>query len=170
MPQIDMPLAELKEYMGVNPCPKDFDAFWDRGIEEMHVLGVGCELVPSVFQMPYAECFDLYFTGMGGARIHAKYIRPNSELVKVEDQHPAIVQFHGYTMNAGDWHAKLHYVAMGYSVFAMDCRGQGGLSEDVGGVYGNTLFGHIVKGLDDEPESSITATCSWIPRRWLELP
>ncbi|RME56953.1 MAG: acetylxylan esterase, partial [Caldilineae bacterium] len=32
------------------------------------------------------------------------------------------------------------------------CRGQGGLSEDVGGVPGWTLRGHIVRGLDGKPE------------------
>ena len=31
---------------------------------------------------------------------------------------------------------KLGYVACGYSVAAMDCRGQGGKSEDSGGVTG----------------------------------
>jgi len=30
--------------------------------------------------------------------------------------------------------------------------GQGGRSEDAGGVRGNTLHGHIVRGLDDKPE------------------
>src|SRR5436305_13041738 len=36
----------------------------------------------------------------------------------------------------------------------MDCRGQGGISEDVGGVRGPTLRGHIVRGLalDQPPE------------------
>lgn len=35
----------------------------------------------------------------------------------------------------------------------MDCRGQGGFSEDVGGVFGPTNAGHIVRGLsDDSPE------------------
>ena len=35
---------------------------------------------------------------------------------------------------------------------ALDCRGQGGLSEDAGGVPGNTLNGHIIRGLDGAPE------------------
>jgi cephalosporin-C deacetylase len=35
----------------------------------------------------------------------------------------------------------------------LDCRGQGGLSEDIGGVKGWTLNGHIVRGLDDNPEN-----------------
>jgi cephalosporin-C deacetylase len=64
--------------------------------------------------------------------------------------------FHGYSGSSGDWADKLGYVAEGYVVAALDCRGQGGLSEDVGGVTGWTLRGHIVRGLEDalkgEPE------------------
>jgi cephalosporin-C deacetylase len=43
-------------------------------------------------------------------------------------------------------------VASGFHVAAMDCRGQGGQSEDVGGVHGNTLNGHIIRGLADGPD------------------
>ena len=64
----------------------------------------------------------------------------------------AVLMFHGYSGNSGDWSDKLDYVAQGLSVAALDCRGQGGLSEDAGGVKGNTLRGHIIRGLDDEPE------------------
>jgi cephalosporin-C deacetylase len=60
--------------------------------------------------------------------------------------------FHGYSGNAGDWQSKLGFVAQGYTVAALDCRGQGGLSEDKGGVTGWTLRGHIVRGLDGPPE------------------
>jgi len=34
-------------------------------------------------------------------------------------------------------------------VAALDCRGQGGQSEDRGGTLGNTHRGHIIRGLDD---------------------
>jgi len=60
--------------------------------------------------------------------------------------------FHGYSGNCGDWLDKLGYAAMGYTVAAMDCRGQGGSSEDTVGVKGTTLRGHIIRGLDDAPE------------------
>lgn len=46
----------------------------------------------------------------------------------------------------------LGWAARGYVVAALDCRGQGGSSEDPGGVVGNTLEGHIIRGLDDAPE------------------
>jgi cephalosporin-C deacetylase len=60
--------------------------------------------------------------------------------------------FHGDSGSSGDWTDKLGYAALGFTVAALDCRGQGGLSEDAGGVKGNTLRGHIVRGLDDAPE------------------
>jgi cephalosporin-C deacetylase len=141
----DMPYEELQTYRGCNPLPADFDAFWDRGLAEMRAVDPQIEIVPAEFQAPYAECSHLYFTGVGGARIHAKLLRPRNAAAP----HPALLQFHGYSGDSGDWSRKLGYVALGYTVAALDCRGQGGLSEDKGGVHGWTLRGHIVRGLDD---------------------
>jgi cephalosporin-C deacetylase len=148
MPVLDKPLEELRRYQGINPRPADFDQYWDRGLAELDRLGTAAELEKADFQVPYAECFHLWFRGVGGARIHAKYLRPTAALGK----HPAVLMFHGYTGNCGDWADKLPYVAMGHSVAALDCRGQGGLSEDAGGVKGNTQAGHIVRGLEDGPD------------------
>jgi len=147
MPMIDMPLSDLQEYEGRNPKPKDFAAYWERAIAEMRAVAAEVELVKADFQVPFADCFHLYFTGVRGARIHAKYVRP-----KTDGLHPAILQFHGYSANSGDWSEKLMFAALGFSVLAMDCRGQGGLSEDKGGVKGNTLQGHVIRGLDDNPD------------------
>jgi cephalosporin-C deacetylase len=76
--------------------------------------------------------------------VHAKYLRS----VGAPAPHPAVLMFHGYTGNSGDWSDKLGYVAQGYTVAALDCRGQAGLSEDRGGVSGNTQHGHIIRGLE----------------------
>lgn len=148
MPLVDMPLAKLREYQGRNPRPADMDEFWDRSLDEMRALDPQVELVPHQLDAPFAECFHLYFTGVGGSRVHAKYLRPKH----ATEPHPAVVMFHGYSGSSGDWADKLNYVARGYTVAAMDCRGQGGLSEDRGGVVGNTLRGHIIRGLDHGPE------------------
>lgn len=150
MPLIDMPLEQLHRYRGINPKPADFDDYWARALREMKETDAGIELVPSDFQTPAAECFDLYFTGVRGARIHAKYVRPAAPAVS---PHPAVVHFHGYTGNAGDWLDKLALASLGFSVLAMDVRGQGGRSEDKGGVIGTTHRGHIIRGLDGEPDN-----------------
>jgi cephalosporin-C deacetylase len=149
MPLVDMPLEQLKKYEGRNPRPADFDAYWERALKELDAVDADIELIPSPFQTPQAECFDLYFTGVRGARIHAKYIRPKT----VDTPQPAILQFHGYTGDSGDWQDKLAYTSLGFSVLALDCRGQGGSSEDTGGVKGNTHQGHIIRGLDDHPDN-----------------
>lgn len=148
MPVFEMPLAELKTYGGRNPKPADFDQFWTRALDELKATDPRPELKPSAFQSSVAECFDLYFDGVGGARIHALYLRPAKRIGRV----PAILRFHGYTSNAGDWFDKLGYPASGSALAAMDCRGQGGSSEDVSRVKGTTFHGHIIRGLQDEPD------------------
>jgi cephalosporin-C deacetylase len=144
----DMPLEKLRTYKGCNPKPDDFDEFWDAGLAELAGTEPKPELIPAEFQTAAAECFHLYFRGTGGARIYAKYARPR----KKKGKHPAILSFHGYSGSSGNWINLLPYVAEGYSIAALDCRGQGGLSEDVGGVTGWTLRGHIVRGLHDSPD------------------
>jgi cephalosporin-C deacetylase len=141
----DFPLERLKTYEGINPRPDDFDAFWDASLAEMHAIDPQVTLTPAEFQTPFAECFDMRFTGVGGARVYAKLLRPKA----CTSPHPAVLLFHGYTGDSGDWMSKLGYVASGYTVAALDCRGQGGRSEDTGGVTGNTHRGHIIRGLDD---------------------
>jgi len=147
MPLIDLPLSELRRYNGINPRPDDFDAYWNEALAEMRGVDPEVELRPSQFRAPFAEVFDLFFTGVGGSRVHAKYLRPKS----VSKPHPAVLQFHGYSTSSGDWSDKLGYVALGFSLAALDCRGQGGISEDLGGARGNTFKGQIIRGLDDDP-------------------
>lgn len=146
MPIFEMPLAELERYEGRNPRPTDFDSYWQEALAEMRAVDPCVELRPRDHPATFAQCFDLFFTGVGGARIHAKYLRP----VRQSTPHPALLVFHGYSANSGDWADKMAYVGQGFSVAALDVRGQGGLSEDPGGVAGTTYRGHIVRGLDGD--------------------
>ncbi|MDR1505978.1 MAG: acetylxylan esterase [Treponema sp.] len=142
--QIDMPVAELEKWRGSNPRPDDFDDYWARALAEADTVDPAPKLETAGFTCPFADCFDLWFTGVRGARIHAKYVRP-----KKAGPFPAVFHFHGYSLDSGDWVRLLPYAAAGMAIAAMDCRGQGGPSEDTGGVKGNTLHGHIIRGLDD---------------------
>lgn len=145
MPELDFPLKKLKEYTGINPCPEDIDIFWDSTLSELdnHVSDI--VLTPANFQTDFAECFDLTYTGLGGTRVYAKYLRPRNRT----EACPALLEFHGYKGDSGDWTDKLKYVAAGFCVSAMDCRGQGGKSRDKTDVAGPTLQGHIIRGLED---------------------
>ncbi|HUR58324.1 MAG TPA: acetylxylan esterase [Opitutaceae bacterium] len=147
MPLIDKPLPELLEYRGRTPRPADFDAYWATAMRELEATPAQPELKPNpLLSTRHVECFDLWFTGVGGARVYAKYLRPKTRPVA---KCPAVLQFHGYNGNSGDWLDKFGWPAEGFCYAAMDCRGQGGKSEDSGQVKGTTVRGHIVRGLDD---------------------
>lgn len=146
---VDLPIQELKKYQGCSPKPADFEKYWDESLAEVAAIDPKVDLIPSAFQAPYAECFDMYFNGVNNSRIYAKLLRPKHQTGKG----PAVVIFHGYSGNSGDWSDKLAYVAAGFTVAALDCRGQGGKSEDNTPVNGMTLRGHIVRGAaDDDPK------------------
>ncbi len=148
MPTFDLPLDELRDYPGRNPRPEDLDEYWAGALAELDAVEPDVRLDPVPHPSPVAECFDLTFTGVRGARVYAKYLRPTG----VTAPGPGVIVFHGYSGASPDWFALLPYVAQGYSVAALDCRGQGGRSQDRGGTTGNTLHGHIVRGVADGPE------------------
>lgn len=145
MPMLDMPLEQLRTYTGRNPRPADHDEYWARALAALDAQDPQVEFVKAEFQVPGAVCYDLYFTGVGGSRIHCRFVRPE----KIDKPAPALLQFHGYGGNCGSWSEKLSWVAMGYVVCAMDTRGQNGESEDRGSVHGNTLSGQIMRGMND---------------------
>lgn len=147
----DMPVGQLTEYEGRNPRPGDHEAYWARALAELEAQEAEVALEPADFQADCAECFHLWFTGVRGARVHAKLLRPKA----ASGPGPAVLMFHGYSGNAGDWVDKLGYVAQGFTVAALDCRGQGGRSQDSGGHLGTTRQGHIIRGLAGPPEDML---------------
>ncbi len=140
---VDMPVRELEQYQGINPCPEDHAAYWAAALEEMSAVDPQVELREVDFKTSFCTCYDLYFTGVHGARVYAKLLVPHQA-----QNAPAVLHFHGYSGASSSWTYYLPYAAEGFVVAALDCRGQAGRSEDVGGVCGNTLHGHIIRGLD----------------------
>jgi cephalosporin-C deacetylase len=148
MAVVDMPLEELKLYQGKNPCPADFDAFWEKSLAEMNSVNPKPAITKADFKCSFADCFDMYFTGVNDAKIYAKLLKP-----KNKTKCPAFLSFHGYTGSSHQWSEYLAYVAQGFVVAALDCRGQGGKSQDTTQTFGNTFHGHIIRGLEGSPEN-----------------
>ena len=147
MPLVDMPLDELLKVQGRNPKPENFEKFWDEGLVELADTDPALVINKKEFSADFAECFELRFQGTRGGTVFAKYIRP-----KGRKNCPVLLRFHGYSASSGDWANSLAWAARGFAVASMDCRGQGGSSEDTGSYQGMTLRGHIVRGLDGPPE------------------
>ncbi len=148
MPVLDMPLKELQAYRGISPCPADFDAFWDRSIEAANAIEPQAEWKPHPYPSRIADCYDLYFRSVQGALIHAKFACPKN----ADGALPTLLHFHGLGGCSLSWKELLPYVSQGMCIASMDVRGQGGLSEDVGGYVGTTDIVPFMRGVEGCPE------------------
>lgn len=146
----EMNLEELRKYYGKTIKADDFASFWEEALQELASVPPQPILVPADFTCRETECFDLYFQGVRGARIHAKYLRPITPGPK-----PCILMFHGYSMDSDGWFEKLPYVLNNMCVAALDCRGQGGGSEDNSEYEGYTVRGHVTRGLQGKPQNML---------------
>ena len=168
---VDKPIDELLQYSGRNPRPVDFDAYWEKAMQEMRTVKPDVTFTPAEMPHPAVKCFDMYFTGVGNARIHAKLLRP----ARQEKPAPAVIFFHGYAGSSGSWYSYMTYASAGFTVAALDMRGQGGLSEDVGGHKYNTFHGQIIRGLDNsDPQKllfrSLYLDCAQLAYLVMDMP
>lgn len=148
MPVTPQQLCELEAYAGTNPIPADFDAFWAERVAEADERPLDFETVPAdVPSFDGCEYLDLWFRGMAGARLYAKYLRPAGP-----GPAPLVLQFHGYPGRTRSWFEHSSFVGMGFAGIALDNPGQGGRSEDVGGFRGATVSGHLIAGLGGDPK------------------
>ncbi|MEG1978279.1 MAG: acetylxylan esterase [Cetobacterium sp.] len=144
MPSVDLSLEELKKYKGISPYPLDMDKFWQDSIKELKGTEEEIKISSSDFQTPICNCYDLTFKGIDGKKIYVKMLLPK----EIKDSVPAIVEFHGYGGNSGDWTKRLSYAASGIAYFGMDCRDQMGNSGE------NCLrSGNLVRGVLDGPKN-----------------
>ena len=148
MPAFEMPLEKLREYQGSTPRPDDFDEYWERALNEINSIDPKVKITPAKFQTKFADCFDMHYTSAGGNRIYAKYIRPKNISSKV----PVVLYFHGYELSSGDWTEHFRWTLAGYSVLAMDCRGQGGNTPDIFNIEGPTVKSQFIRGLEGDKD------------------
>lgn len=141
-----MGVQELEQYTGRDEMPSGFNTFWDEELTKVNDVPLDYELTLKPFDLSFAECFDLTFTSMDSSQIYAKLIFPKNMKAS-----PVILKFHGYQGKSADWSEAFKYVAEGVAVVMMDVRGQAGKSEDFSQVKGNTVKGHIVRGMLEGP-------------------
>lgn len=76
-----MPLEQLLQYQGINPKPVDFDAYWERAINQLNNTPDEISLTPFPLTASFAEAFELRFKGVGGSEVYVKYIRPKGKRI-----------------------------------------------------------------------------------------
>ncbi len=122
MTQFDLPLDQLQTYRSAQTAPDDFDAFWQRTVEESRALGAPPRLIAVDSPIRIADVYDVSFSGFGGQPIRAWLKVPRG----LDRPAPVIVQYIGYGGGRGRPIESLHWLAGGAAVLVMDTRGQGG--------------------------------------------
>lgn len=147
-------MTEMKRYRGTNPIPDDFEDFWKERMSEADREPLKAKLVPSdvIPPCPTSRAFDLWFRGMGAAKLYAKVFMPTEKLAG-PGPWPMVMRFHGYPGRTRSWLENASWVGMGCILVSMDNPGQGGRSEDIGGFTGTTVAGHPILGLDGDPKN-----------------
>jgi cephalosporin-C deacetylase len=123
MPWFDLPLEQLREYRTETAEPPELDLWWQLRLDQART-----QARPPVLTRYEAdiyrpvEAYDAEFSGADGDRIRAWYLQPAG----ADGQTPVVVKFIGYGggRSLPAEHALLP--ALGYCVFVMDTRGQGG--------------------------------------------
>jgi cephalosporin-C deacetylase len=123
MPWFDLSLDQLREYHTETAEPPDLDRWWQLRLDQARAKAREPELTRYEADI-YApvEVYDAEFSGAGGDRIRAWYLRPAG----AGGQTPLVVKFVGYGGGRGLPTEHTLLPAVGYSVFVMDTRGQGG--------------------------------------------
>jgi cephalosporin-C deacetylase len=120
MPWFDLSVEELAEYRIATQEPPGLDDWWAERLAAARAAARPPKLTPHEPGL-YApvEVHDVEFSGADGDRIRAWYIRPGATA-------PTVVKFIGYGGGRDLPASHLTLPALGYALFVMDTRGQGG--------------------------------------------
>ncbi len=93
MPWYDLPLDQLREYRTDTAEPPELDRWWRLRLDEARAAARKPALTRHEADI-YApvEVYDTEFSGAGGDRIRAWYLRPAG----ADGQTPVVVKFIGY--------------------------------------------------------------------------
>jgi cephalosporin-C deacetylase len=147
---IDKRLDELSRYSPDPTAPEDLNEFWERTLRASAARPLHAERTKEASLSPYMTVYRVVYEGYDETPIHGWYVLPS---FAGERDLPCMVLYHGYTGSKGYPEQYADLLMMGYAVFAIDVRGQGGETGNLlPQTYGMTK-GWIAQGLLD-PEMS----------------
>jgi cephalosporin-C deacetylase len=152
MPQLDLPLDELRRYQADVTPPSDLDAFWDKTLAATAEYELRPTFTPVRSGLVAVETYDVVFNGFGGHPIRAWLHLPALKL-RERGALPAVVQYQGYNGGRGLPHEHIFWACAGYAHLVVDTRGQGsgwavGETGDPAGA-GPSQPGFMTRGIDD---------------------
>ncbi|MFF5859411.1 acetylxylan esterase [Streptomyces sp. NPDC012751] len=121
MALFDLPLDELRTYRSESTEPEDFDAFWDKTLQQAREHGLDARFEPVDTGLTTVEVYDVTFAGFDGHPVKGWLRLPAGATEPL----PLVVEFIGYGGGRGLPHESLLWASTGRAHFLMDTRGQG---------------------------------------------
>ena len=153
MPMWDLDPEELVRYTPVVAEPDDFDAFWQKTLEEARTYDLALRLEPVATHLELVDVFDVTFAGFGGHPVRGWLTRPRG----IDGPLPAVLGCNGYGGGRGLPTDHLGWATAGYAHLFLDTRGQGsgwgngGDTADPVGA-GPASSGFMTRGITDPAE------------------
>lgn len=144
MPLVDLPLEELKTYKPSLTRREDFLKFWDENKKQAEGQPLNYNEKRIKYFSNKLEVFKVVYDGFLDKSPIVGYFVKRAE---IRDKNPTIVFFHGYGGNKGTISDYLGWVMLGFSVFAIDVRGQSGDSPDYARYSSGSIIGNMTKGI-----------------------
>ena len=149
MALFDLPVDELRSYRSASTEPDDFDAFWERTLQEAAEHELGARFEPVETSLRTVRVQDVTFAGFGGHPVKGWLTVPADAAAPL----PTVVEFIGYGGGRGLAHTHLLWASAGCAHFVMDTRGQagawgGGETPDPVGS-GPAFPGFMTRGVED---------------------
>lgn len=150
---IDLPLAQLQEYLPERTEPDDFDTFWQDTLADARSHDLAATFTPYDAGLTAQDVYDVTFAGFGGHPIKAWLLVPKHRSGPV----PCVVEYLGYGGGRGFPTNYTLISSAGYAHFIMDTRGQGsawqkGDTPDAGASGEPQFPGFLTRGLSSPAE------------------
>lgn len=123
MNYVDKRVSDLLQYRPDPTAPDDLDAFWERTLNEASRKPLHASREKTAGLSPYAAVYKVTYEGFDATPIHGWFALPT---FAAEEKLPCAVIFHGYHGGKGHPEQYANWLLLGYAVFAIDVRGQGG--------------------------------------------
>ncbi len=118
----DLSLDELRVYRPPREEPEDFDAFWQKTLQEARQHPLAAHFAPVDFGLRLVDTYDVTFAGYGGQPVKGWFMVPRGATGPL----PCVVEYIGYGGGRGFPHDWLLWPNAGFAYLVMDTRGQGG--------------------------------------------
>jgi len=121
----DLPLETLRTYTLPQVREPDFAEFWHDVKRRAHAQPLNPERVPVEYPVDGLAVHKVYFDAFEGGRICGWLIARRGAKAQ-----PTLIHYHGYGGTKGQVYDYLAWALQGYTILAIDVRGQAGESAD----------------------------------------